>query len=204
MTAPVTFIYSLALHQNAQPEQTVNRCEWAGDDPLMQTYHDEDWGVPIHDDRALFELLVLEGAQAGLSWRTVLHRRDGYRAAFDKFDIATVAAYDDDDRERLRADDRIIRNRAKIDAAIANARATLAVQADHGSLDAFLWSFVDGETRQNAFQTQSDIPAQTDQSRAMSKALRACGFSFVGPTICYAFMQSAGLANDHVTTCFRY
>ena len=182
----------------------VTRCEWAGDDPLMQQYHDEDWGVPIHDDRALFELLVLEGAQAGLSWRTVLHRREGYRAAFHNFDIATVAAYDDSDRERLRADARIIRNRAKINSAIANARATLTVQAEHGSLDTFLWSFVDGETRQNAFQTLADIPAQTDESRAMSKTLRAYGFGFVGPTICYAFMQSAGLVNDHITTCFRY
>lgn len=184
--------------------EPVNRCEWAGDDPLMQEYHDEDWGVPIHDDRALFELLVLEGAQAGLSWRTVLHRREGYRAAFDNFDIATVAAYTDADRERLRADAGIIRNRAKINAAIANARATLTVQAEHGSLDTFLWGFVDGETRRNAFQTLADIPAQTDESRTMSKVLRTYGFTFVGPTICYAFMQSAGLVNDHVTGCFRY
>ena len=182
----------------------MTRCEWAGDDPLMQSYHDEDWGVPLHDDRALFELLVLEGAQAGLSWRTVLHRREGYRAAFHNFDIATVAAYDDSDRERLRGDARIIRNRAKINAAIANACATLTVQAEFGSLDAYLWSFVDGKTRQNHFSTLTDIPAQTDESRAMSKALRAYGFGFVGPTICYAFMQSAGLVNDHVTTCFRY
>ncbi len=170
----------------------------------MQQYHDEDWGVPIHDDRTLFELLVLEGAQAGLSWRTVLHRREGYRAAFDNFDIATVAAYTDSDRERLRSDSRIIRNRAKINAAIKNALATLKIQANHGSLDTFLWSFVDGETRQNAFQTLADIPAQTDESRAMSKSLRTYGFTFVGPTICYAFMQSAGLVNDHVTICFRY
>ncbi len=184
--------------------QPVTRCEWAGDDPLMQKYHDEDWGVPIHDDRALFELLILEGAQAGLSWRTVLHRREGYRAAFDNFDIATVAAYDDSDRERLRADARIIRNRAKIDAAIKNARATIIVQAEYGSLDTFLWSFVDNQTRRNTFQTLTDIPAQTDESRAMSKALRAYGFTFVGPTICYAFMQSAGLVNDHVMSCFRY
>ena len=170
----------------------------------MQRYHDEDWGVPIHDDRALFELLVLEGAQAGLSWRTVLHRREGYRAAFDGFDIATVAAYTDEDRERLRADTRIIRNRAKIASAITNARATLTIQAEHGSLDNFLWSFVNGETIQNTFSTLADIPAQTEESRAMSKILRAHGFNFVGPTICYAFMQSAGLVNDHVTTCFRY
>ena len=170
----------------------------------MQRYHDEDWGVPIHDDRALFELLVLEGAQAGLSWRTVLHRREGYRAAFDGFDIATVAAYTDEDRERLRADTRIIRNRAKIASAITNARAALTVQAEYGSLDKFLWSFVNGETIRNTFQTLADIPAQTDESRAISKTLRAHGFNFVGPTICYAFMQSAGLVNDHITTCFRY
>ncbi len=170
----------------------------------MQQYHDEEWGVPLHEDRALFELLVLEGAQAGLSWRTVLHRREGYRAAFDGFDVATVAAYGDAQRERLRADARIIRNRAKIDAAIANARATLAVQAEHGSLDAFLWSFVGGGPRRDAFAALGDIPAQTEQSRAMSKALKEYGYSFVGPTICYAFMQSAGLVNDHVASCFRY
>ena len=183
---------------------SVTRCEWAGDDPLMQQYHDDEWGVPLHEDRALFELLVLEGAQAGLSWRTVLHRREGYRAALDGFDIATVAAYGDADRERLRADARIIRNRAKIDAAIANAQATLAVEAEHGSLDAFLWSFVGGEPRRNAFPALADLPAQTEESRAMSKALKGYGFSFVGPTICYAFMQSAGLVNDHVMSCFRY
>ena len=184
--------------------ESVTRCEWAGDDPLMQQYHDDEWGVALHDDRALFELLVLEGAQAGLSWRTVLHRREGYRVAFDGFDIATVAAYGDADRERLRADARIIRNRAKIDAAIASAQATLAVQAEHGSLDAFLWSFVGGEPRRNSFEALADLPAQTDESRALSRALKGYGFSFVGPTICYAFMQSAGLVNDHVTTCFRY
>ncbi len=184
--------------------EPVTRCEWAGDDPLMQQYHDIEWGVPLHEDRALFELLILEGAQAGLSWRTVLHRREGYRVAFDGFDVATVAAYGDADRERLRADARIIRNRAKIDAAIGNARATLAVQAEHGSLDAFLWSFVGGEPRRDAFAALGDIPAQTEQSLAMSKALKEYGYSFVGPTICYAFMQSAGLVNDHVTSCFRY
>ena len=184
--------------------KSVTRCEWAGDDPLMQQYHDDEWGVPLHEDRALFELLVLEGAQAGLSWRTVLHRREGYRAAFDGFDIATVAAYGDADRERLRADARIIRNRAKIDSAIANAQATLAVQAEHGSLDAFLWSFVGGGVRRSAFPALAGLPAQTEESRAMSKALKGSGFSFVGPTICYAFMQATGLVNDHVTSCFRY
>ncbi|MCY3821350.1 MAG: DNA-3-methyladenine glycosylase I [Gammaproteobacteria bacterium] len=180
------------------------RCAWAGNDPLMQRYHDEEWGVPMHDDRALFELLVLEGAQAGLSWRTILHRREGYRAAFDGFDIARVAGYGQSDRERLVSDARIIRNRAKIDAAIANARATMDVQARHGSLDAFLWSFVGGKPRLNAFHDLSELPARTEVSQAMSKALRSHGFSFVGPTICYAFMQSAGLVNDHVATCFRY
>ena len=182
----------------------IIRCAWAGDDPLMRRYHDEEWGVPLHDDRALFELLVLEGAQAGLSWRTILHRREGYRAAFEGFDIARVAAYGQADRERLLTDTRIIRNRAKIDSAIANARATISVQAEHGSLDAFLWSFVDGTARRNAFRDISELPAQTAESRAMSKTLRSFGFSFVGPTICYAFMQSAGLVNDHVTDCFRY
>ena len=182
----------------------INRCAWAGDDPLMQRYHDEQWGVPLHDDRALFELLVLEGAQAGLSWRTILHRREGYRAAFEGFDIARVAAYAQADRERLLTDARIIRNRAKIAAAIANARATIRVQAEHGSLDAFLWSFVGGSPRRNTFSHASELPAQTAESQALSKALRSFGFSFVGPTICYAFMQSAGLVNDHVTNCFRY
>lgn len=182
----------------------VGRCEWAGDDPLMQNYHDEEWGRPLHDDRALFELLVLEGAQAGLSWRTVLVRRSGYRAAFDAFDIARVASYEDADRERLRADRRIIRNRAKIDSAISNARATLRVQSEQGSLDAYLWRFVGGEQRRNAFSRLSDIPSQTRESRAMSQSLKSYGFSFVGPTICYAFMQSAGLVNDHVVRCFRY
>ena len=185
-------------------DDTLVRCAWAGDDPLMRRYHDEEWGVPLHDDRALFELLVLEGAQAGLSWRTVLHRREGYRAAFEGFDIAHVAAYGQSDRERLLADARIIRNRAKIDAAIANARATMDVQARHGSLDDFLWSFIGGTPRRNAFGDVSELPAQTEVSRTMSKALRSYGFSFVGPTICYTFMQSAGLVNDHVTSCFRY
>ena len=170
----------------------------------MQRYHDEEWGVPLHDDRAMFELLVLEGAQAGLSWRTVLHRREGYRVAFEGFDIARVAAYGQDDRERLLADARIIRNRAKIDSAIANARAALLVQAEHGSLDVFLWGFVGGEPRCSTFCNLAELPAQTAESRAMSKALRALGFSFVGPTICYAFMQSAGLVNDHTANCFRY
>ena len=182
----------------------IIRCAWAGDDPLMRRYHDEEWGVPLHDDRALFELLVLEGAQAGLSWRTVLHRREGYRAAFEGFDIARIATYGQADRERLRADARIIRNRAKINAAIANAQATIRVQAEHGSLDNFVWSFVGGSPRLNAFRDVAELPSHTAESKAMSKALGRFGFSFVGPTICYAFMQSAGLVNDHLTSCFRY
>ena len=204
MRAPLLSCTATNTNTTEKMQNPINRCEWTGEDPLMQSYHDEEWGVPLHDDRALFELLILEGAQAGLSWRTVLHRREGYRTAFDGFDIPTVAAYDDTDQARLRADARIIRNRAKINAAIANARATLKIQAEHGSLDTFIWSFVGGQPRRNAFQTLADIPAQTDESRSMSKALRSHGFGFVGPTICYAFMQSAGLVNDHITTCFRY
>lgn len=170
----------------------------------MRRYHDEEWGVPLHDDRALFELLVLDGAQACLSWRTVLRRREGYRAAFDGFAIARGAACGDADRERLRADARIIRNRARIDAAIANAQAALRLRAGHGSLDAFLWGFVGGEPRLNAYRTLAELSAQTEASGAMSRELRACGFSFVGPAICYVFMQAAGLVNDHLMSCFRH
>ncbi len=180
------------------------RCGWAGDDPLMQRYHDEDWGVPLHDDRALFELLTLEGVQAGLSWLTVLRRRETYRVAFDDFEIAKVAAYGDSERERLLGDPGIIRNRAKVASAIVNAQGVLAIQEECGSFDAYLWSFVGGETRRNAVTTLTDLPAETDASKALSKALRKRGFSFVGPTICYAFMQSAGLVNDHTPSCYRY
>lgn len=184
--------------------EEFSRCEWAGDDPLMQRYHDAEWGRPLHDDRSLFELLVLEGAQAGLSWRTVLHRRLGYRAAFEGFEIARVASYSDADRDRLVSDRRIIRNRAKIRSAISNARAVLRIQEEQGSLDGFLWSFVGGEQRRNAFTQLSEVPSQTDESRSMSKGLKSYGCSFVGPTICYALMQSAGLVNDHVVGCFCY
>jgi DNA-3-methyladenine glycosylase I len=170
----------------------------------MVRYHDIEWGVPQHDDRALFELLILEGAQAGLSWQTVLRRREGYRRAFEGFDLKLMAAYGDADVNRLLSDPGIIRNRAKVAAAIANARAALAVQVEFGSLDAFLWSFAGGAPRQNAFGEMSEIPAETEASRALSKALLGRGFRFVGPTICYAFMQAAGLVNDHVRSCFRY
>jgi DNA-3-methyladenine glycosylase I len=170
----------------------------------MLAYHDTEWGVPLHDDRALFELLILEGAQAGLSWTTILNRRQGYRDAFAGFDVATVAAFGPDDEARLLADAGIIRNRAKIRSAIGNAKAALDVAGEHGSLDRFLWSFVDGTPLQNRWERLGELPAETDASRAMSRDLRRRGFSFVGPTICYAFMQSAGLVNDHQIGCFRY
>jgi len=170
----------------------------------MQAYHDHEWGVPLHDDRALFELLTPEGAQAGLSWRTVLHRRQGYREVFDGFDLERVAAYTSADIEARRADPRIIRNRAKIQSTVGNAQAALRAIDELGSLDTLIWSFVDGRPLRNAFRTMDDIPAETDTSRAMSRDLKRCGFKFVGPTICYAFMQAAGLVNDHLVTCFRY
>jgi DNA-3-methyladenine glycosylase I len=178
----------------------AQRCEWAGTDPLMRDYHDHEWGVPIHDAGRLFELLCLEGAQAGLAWITILRKRDGFRAAFDGFDPARIADYADADRERLMADAGIVRNRAKIDAFIGNARAYGAID-DFG---AYIWSFVDGTTVQNRWGPMHEIPAQTDASVAMSADLRRRGFRFVGPTICYAFMQSAGLVNDHTVDCFRY
>ena len=183
---------------------TLPRCPWAGDDPLMRSYHDREWGVPLHDDLALFELLTLEGAQAGLSWRTILHRRQGYREVFDNFDLGRIAAYTTADIEACRADARIIRNRAKIQSTVGNARAALRVIDELGSLDALVWSYVDGRPQRNAFRSMDDLPAETEVSRAMSRDLKRRGFKFVGPTICYAFMQAAGLVNDHLLTCFRY
>jgi DNA-3-methyladenine glycosylase I len=178
----------------------VVRCEWAGSDPLYVAYHDTEWGVPIRDPRRLFELLCLEGAQAGLAWITILRKRDGYRSAFDGFDPARIAAYTDADRARLLADARIVRNRAKVDAFIGNARAMLEVEDFAG----LLWSFVDGRPIVNAWRAMEQIPASTDASEAMSRELRRRGFRFVGPTICYAFMQSAGMVDDHVVGCFRH
>lgn len=168
----------------------------------MTAYHDREWGFPLHDDRALYELLVLEGAQAGLSWSTILKRRDGYRRAFANFEIQQVAQFDNRDVERLLADTRIVRNRQKILATIANAREVLNVQDECGSFDAYVWSFVGGNTIDHRFERMEQIPATTPESEAMSKALRKRGFAFVGPTICYAFMQSAGLVNDHLLSCF--
>ncbi|HJN92564.1 MAG TPA: DNA-3-methyladenine glycosylase I, partial [Dehalococcoidia bacterium] len=177
---------------------------WSSDDPLMVAYHDEDWGVPMHDDRQLFEMLTLEGAQAGLSWATILKRRNSYRAAFHEYDIERIAQYGQKDTQRLLADAGIIRNRAKVAATIKNAQATLDLQREGTSLDAFLWSFVGGATKVNRFRSMADIPAETDESTAMSKALKKRGFGFVGPTICYALMQSIGIVNDHSVDCFRH
>jgi DNA-3-methyladenine glycosylase I len=180
------------------------RCEWPGDDALMIAYHDDVWGVAQHDDRVLFEFLTLEGAQAGLSWRTILYRQEGYRSAFADWDIERIAGYDDADVARLLADPGIIRNRAKVAATIGNAIAALAVQQEFGSLDALLWRFVDGAPIRNEFKNIGDLPAETDRARAMSKDLKKRGFRFVGPTICYAFMQATGMVNDHVVGCFRW
>jgi len=182
----------------------TTRCQWAGTDPLYVAYHDLGWGVPVHDDRLLFEFLVLEGAQAGLSWSTILKKRAAYRAAFDGFDPAIVAAYDDAKVAELLANPGIVRNRAKIASAIGNARAFLAVQQEFGSFDAYIWQFVDGRPRQNSWRSLAEIPASTSESEAMSKDLRKRGFTFVGPTICYAHMQATGMVNDHVQNCFRY
>jgi DNA-3-methyladenine glycosylase I len=181
----------------------MDRCGWAGSDPLYVAYHDTEWGVPLRDERALFELLTLEGAQAGLAWITILRKREGYRRAFDGFDPARVASFDEADEARLLADAGIVRNRAKVAAAIGNARAWLRLAGERSPAE-HLWSFVDGAPIVNRWTGLSDIPAETDASRAMSRDLRARGFRFVGPTIVYAFMQSAGLVNDHVVGCFRH
>jgi DNA-3-methyladenine glycosylase I len=181
-----------------------NRCAWANGGPLEIEYHDTEWGVPSRDDRHLFEMLVLEGAQAGLSWSTILRKRENYRRAFAGFDPARVARFDARRRAALMRDPGIVRNRLKIDATVTNARQVLAVQEEHGTLAAYLWQFVDGRPVRNAWTKMGQVPAETAQSRAMSRALLARGFRFVGPTICYAFMQATGMVDDHITTCFRY
>ena len=180
------------------------RCEWCGDHPLYIAYHDDEWGVPVHDDRRLFEFLLLEGAQAGLSWLTILKKRENYRKAFDGFDYERVARYGEGDVSRLLTDPGIVRNRLKIQSAIKNAQGVLNVQDIYGSLDAFLWRYVDGVPRQNRWRRMEDLPAQTVESVRISKDLRKLGFSFVGSTICYALMQAVGMVNDHTTDCFRY
>jgi DNA-3-methyladenine glycosylase I len=180
----------------------VTRCPWAAGAAMIR-YHDVEWGVPLHDDRRLFELLILEGAQAGLSWSTILAKRAAYRRAFARFDPRAVARFSAARMRGLLRDDGIVRNRAKIAATVANARAVLAVQREHGSFDAYVWRFVDGRPVQNRWRRPRDVPAQTDLARALSHDLKARGFGFVGPTICYAFMQATGMVNDHLLDCFR-
>ncbi len=180
------------------------RCWWCGDDPLYAAYHDLEWGVPVHDDRTLFEFLLLEGAQAGLSWITILRRREGYRRAFAGFDPAAVARFGEEEIAALLADPGIVRNRQKIRSAIANARAFAAVQGEWSTFDAYIWHFVDGRPVQNHWQEPSQVPATTPLAAALSKDLRHRGFSFVGPTIVYAHMQATGMVNDHLVSCFRH
>lgn len=180
------------------------RCAWCGVDPVYRAYHDEEWGVPLHDERALFEFLILEGAQAGLSWLTILKKRAGYRRAFDNFDAERIARYDEADTARLLADPGIVRNRLKIAAAVANARATLAVREAFGGLDGYFWRFVDGRPIVNHWRDLSQVPARTPLSDLISKDLGRRGFKFVGSTIVYAHMQATGMVNDHVTDCFRH
>lgn len=180
------------------------RCAWAGADPLYCAYHDKEWGVPLHDDRSLFEFLVLEGAQAGLSWITILRKRAAYRVAFDNFDAARIARYGEDKIESLLQDAGIVRNRLKLEAAVINAQKFLDVQNKFGSFDAFIWQFVGGKPKQNHWRGLAEVPASTIESDAMSKELKRRGFKFVGATICYAYMQATGMVNDHTTDCFRH
>ena len=182
----------------------ITRCAWTGNDPLMIAYHDNEWGVPVHDDRVIFEFLILEGAQAGLSWTTILRKRENYARAFDNFAPEIIANYDEARISALLADPGIVRNRRKIEGTIQNARSFLAVQQEFGSFDAYIWQFVGGKPMINAWKTIREIPAQTEESIAMSKDLLRRGFKFVGPTICYAHMQATGMVNDHTVDCFRY
>jgi DNA-3-methyladenine glycosylase I len=180
------------------------RCQWAGSNNLDVSYHDEEWGVPLHDDRLLFEFITLEGAQAGLSWSTILKKREGYRKAFVNFEPERILRFRAERRHRLLDNTDIVRNRLKVDSVFSNARAFLDVKKEFGTFDAYIWSFVGGRTIHNRWRTLHEIPAETDESRAMSKDLRKRGFRFVGPTICYAFMQATGMVNDHTIDCFRY
>ncbi|MEX0799654.1 MAG: DNA-3-methyladenine glycosylase I [Dehalococcoidia bacterium] len=180
------------------------RCRWAGLDPLTLEYHDREWAVPLHDDRRLFEMLTLEGAQAGLSWRTILYKRENYRRAFEGFDPNSVASYTEGDVERLLADPGIVRNRLKVQSTISNAQRVLEVAAEFGSFDAYLWGLVGGHPAESGFSAADPLPARTEASDALSKELKGRGFRFVGSTICYAFMQAVGMVNDHTVDCFRY
>jgi DNA-3-methyladenine glycosylase I len=191
------------MNVTSNPTTNRSRCPWAKGD-LYIKYHDLEWGVPAHDDRVLFEFLLLEGAQAGLSWETVLKKRENYRAAFDSFDPSKIARYGEKHRAKLLANPGIIRNRLKIDSAIQNGRAFLEVRDEFGSFDKYLWQFIGGEPKQNFWQSMSDVPARTPESDAMSKDLKRRGFRFVGGTICYALMQAVGMVNDHLITCFRH
>lgn len=182
----------------------VKRCAWAGNDLQMKKYHDNEWGIPIHNDRLLFEFLILEGAQAGLSWNTILKKRENFRVAFDYFDYNNIAKYNEQKVEQLMNNEGIIRNRRKIEATIANAKALLKVKKEFGSFDKYIWQFVNYKTLDNKFKELSELPSKTEQSEQMSKDLKKRGFKFVGPTICYAFMQAVGMVNDHVIDCFRY
>lgn len=185
-------------------QPALTRCGWVHDDPVEMAYHDREWGVPVHDDRQHFEYIVLDGFQAGLSWLTILRKRDNFRAAFDNFDPVKVASYGDRKYQALLQDAGIVRNRLKIRAATVNARSFLAIQAEFGSFDAYIWRFVDSVPLQNAWASLADVPSQTAVSDAMSKDLKQRGFTFVGSTICYAYMQAAGLVNDHTVDCFRH
>jgi DNA-3-methyladenine glycosylase I len=182
----------------------IIRCHWAGDDPLYVAYHDEEWGVPIKDARLLFEFLILEGFQAGLSWLTILKKRENFRRAFDGFDPAKIARYTARKHERLMNDPGIIRNRLKIESASRSAKAFLSLEKEPGGFSRYIWSFIGGKPRQNSFDGRHPVPAETPESKAMSKDLKSRGFNFVGATICYAFMQATGVVNDHVTACFRH
>lgn len=180
------------------------RCQWTGDDPLYQQYHDEEWGVPNYDDQHLFEMLILEGAQAGLSWITILKKREGYRKAFDQFDAKKMARYSDKKLEKILLNPAIVRNRLKVYSARGNARCFLAIQKEFGSFSDYIWGFVNGKPIKNKYKKMADLPVSTTASEAMSKDLKKRGFKFIGSTICYAYMQAVGMVNDHETTCFRY
>jgi DNA-3-methyladenine glycosylase I len=192
------------IPERAPKPQAIKRCDWPGDNPLMVAYHDTEWGVPIHDDRKHFEFLVLEAAQAGLSWAIVLRKREGYRKAFSQFDPQKVARFDARKIERLMLDEGIVRNRLKIEAAVKNSRRFLEVQEEFGSFDAYCWSFVDGKPKVNAWTSMDQIPATSPESDAWSKDLKRRGFTFVGTTVIYAHMQAVGMVNDHLRGCFRY
>lgn len=192
------------MQKSSSNKTNITRCKWAGEDPLYCDYHDNEWGVPLHDDKMLFEFLILEGAQAGLSWITILRKRENYRKAFDNFDPNVVVNYIPEKVDELLQNEGIIRNKLKINSAIKNAEAFLEVQGEFGSFDKYIWSFTNGKTIQNSWVNISEVPALTPESEAMSKDLKKRGFKFVGPTICYAFMQATGMVNDHTTDCFRY